>query len=53
MSLSPLDPAAEIAATGVIATEPPAAGSPAASPPANRRLLPSMLISSLTLFATY
>ncbi|PRB09380.1 MFS transporter [Microbacterium sp. MYb72] len=53
MSLSPLDPAAEIAATGVIATEPPSAGSPAASPPANRRLLPSMLISSLTLFATY
>lgn len=53
MSLPPLDPATEIAATGVIATEPPAAGEPAASPPANRRLLPSMLIAGLTLFATY
>lgn len=28
-------------------------GEPAASPPANRRLLPSLLIASLTLFATY
>ena len=53
MSLPPLDPAPEIAATGVIATEPPAAGEPAASPPANRRLLPSMLVAGLTLFATY
>ncbi|WAA65696.1 MFS transporter [Microbacterium oxydans] len=53
MSLPPLDPATEIAATGVIATEPPAAGEPAASPPANKRLLPSMLIAGLTLFASY
>jgi MFS family permease len=53
MSLPPLDPAPEIAATGVIATEPPAAGEPAASPPATARLLPSMLIAGLTLFATY
>lgn len=53
MSLPPLDPATEIAATGVIVTEPPAAGEPAASPPANKRLLPSMLIAGLTLFASY
>lgn len=53
MSLPPLDPAPEIAATGVIATEPPTAGEPAASPPATARLLPSMLIAGLTLFATY
>ncbi len=53
MSLPPLDPAAEIAATGVISTEAPPAGQPAASPPANKRLLPSMLIAGLTLFATY
>lgn len=53
MSLSPADPAAEFAATGTISTEPPSAGQPAASPPANRRLLPSMLVAGLTLFATY
>ena len=53
MSLPPLDPAQEIAATGTIATEPPGAGEVAASPPANRRLLPSMLIAGLTLFASY
>ncbi|MFK3677881.1 MFS transporter [Microbacterium sp. NPDC090218] len=53
MSLPPLDPATEIAATGVIATEPPSAGEPAASPPATKRLLPSMLIAGLTLFASY
>lgn len=28
-------------------------GGPAVSPPANKRLLPSLLLSSLTLFATY
>ncbi|WP_217180842.1 MFS transporter [Streptomyces sp. AC495_CC817] len=53
MSLPPLDPAAELAPTGTIATAPPSPGEPAASPPATRRLLPSLLISSLTLFATY
>lgn len=47
------DPAAEIAPTGVISATPPGAGEPAASPPAQRRLLPSMLVASLTLFATY
>lgn len=53
MSLPPLDPSAEIAPTGTISTEPPAAGEPAASPPANKRLLPSLLVASMTLFATY
>ncbi|MDQ4215521.1 MFS transporter [Microbacterium sp. ASV81] len=53
MTITPQDPAAGIAPTGVISTEPPAAGRPAASPPANRRLLPSLLAASLTLFATY
>ena len=53
MSVSPLDPAAELAPTGTIRSVPPEAGEPAASPPANRRLLPSLLIASLTLFATY
>ncbi|MFE6997070.1 MFS transporter [Microbacterium sp. NPDC057659] len=47
------DPAAEMAATGTISATPPGAGEPAASPPAQRRLLPSMLVASLTLFATY
>lgn len=41
------------APTGIIAAAPPAPGEPAASPPANRRLLPSMLVAGLTLFATY
>jgi hypothetical protein len=53
MSVSPLDPAAELVPTGTIRAVPPEAGEPAASPPANRRLLPSLLIASLTLFATY
>ncbi|MFT4234781.1 MAG: MFS transporter [Microbacterium sp.] len=47
------DPAISVAATGVITSEPPAAGEAAASPPATRRLLPSMLVAGLTLFATY
>jgi len=53
MTLTPPDPATEIAPTGVISAVPPAAGEPAASPPATRRLLPSLLAASLTLFATY
>lgn len=53
MTITPQDPAAEIAPTGLIRAEQPAAGEPAASPPANKRLLPSLLIGSLTLFATY
>ncbi|MEV4776077.1 MFS transporter [Microbacterium sp. LWH12-1.2] len=47
------DPAADLAPTGTISTDAPAPGEPAASPPATRRLLPSLLIASLTLFATY
>lgn len=51
--MSVLDPASEIAPTGTIRSVAPAPGDPAASPPANRRLLPSLLIAALTLFATY
>jgi MFS family permease len=51
--MSVLDPASEIAATGTIRSTAPSPGEPAASPPANRRLLPSLLVASLTLFATY
>ena len=54
MSTPPIgDPASAIAPTGVIAATPPADGEPASSPPATRRLLPSMLTAGLTLFATY
>lgn len=54
MTMQPApDPAIDIAATGLIRNEPPASGEPAASPPANKRLLPSMLVAGLTLFATY
>lgn len=35
------------------AATPPAPGEPAASPPAGKPLLPSLLITALTLFATY
>ncbi len=51
--MSVLDPASELAPTGTIRSAAPLPGEPAASPPATRRLLPSLLISSLTLFATY
>lgn len=51
--MPPTDPVTGIAPTGTITTAPPGTGEPAASPPANRRLLPSLLASSLTLFATY
>lgn len=47
------DPGAHAAPTDVISTNPPDAGEPAASPPAGKALLPSLLLSSLTLFATY
>ncbi|GAA5202854.1 MFS transporter [Microbacterium jejuense] len=47
------DPAIDIAPTGLIRSTPPVAGEPAASPPATKRLLPSMLFAGLTLFATY
>ena len=52
MTVHPTDPAAS-APTGNISTTPPGPGEPAASPPAQKRLLPSMLIAALTLFATY
>lgn len=53
MTIPAQDPSPQLAATGAITTAPPAPGDPAASPPANRRLLPSLLAASLTLFATY
>lgn len=53
MTITPPDPAAEIAPTGLIRATAPVAGEPAASPPATKRLLPSLLIASMTLFATY
>ncbi|MGB3375763.1 MAG: MFS transporter [Microbacterium sp.] len=53
MSVAPHDPTSEIAPTGVISSTPPRAGAPAASPPSTKALLPSMLVASLTLFATY
>ncbi|KJL36764.1 MFS transporter [Microbacterium azadirachtae] len=53
MTITPPDPAAGIAPTGLIRAEAPAAGDPAASPPATKRLLPGLLAASLTLFATY
>ena len=53
MTMTPPDPAAELAPTGFISSQQPAVGQPAASPPATKRLLPSLLAASLTLFATY
>ncbi len=47
------DPATELTPTGTITAHTPRPGESAASPPANRRLLPSLLVASLTLFATY
>jgi MFS family permease len=47
------DQASAVAPTGVITTAAPLPGEPAASPPATKRLLPSMLVAGLTLFATY
>lgn len=47
------DPATEIAPTGTVTAHAPRSGEPPASPPASRRLLPSLLVASLTLFATY
>lgn len=47
------DPSDALAPTGTIAAVAPAPGEPAASPPATRWLPPSLLIASLTLFATY
>ncbi|WP_426625288.1 MFS transporter [Leifsonia sp. McL0607] len=52
MTITPPDPTAEIAPAGFISSQQPL-GQPAASPPANKRLLPSLLAASLTLFATY
>ena len=56
MSLSPApagDPAAAIAPTGAISSSGPIAGEPPQSPPPTRSLLPSILVASLALFATY
>lgn len=53
MTLKPPDPAAALAQTGAISAAPPASSGYATSPPANRRLLPSLLVASLTLFGTY
>lgn len=53
MSLFPLDPATQDAPADAVPTGRPAPGQPAASPPANRALRPSLLLASLTLFATY
>ncbi|GAA3939263.1 MFS transporter [Microbacterium soli] len=53
MSVPPSDPAPALAPTGTISATPPHAGAPAASPPATKRLLPSLLVTSLVLFATY
>jgi len=53
MTVTPPDPAVDIAPTGLIRTDPPLPGDPAASPPANRRLLPSLLLSAMTLFGAY
>lgn len=53
MSIPTNDPTQPLAPTGLISTTPPGVGEPAASPPANKALLPSMLVSALTLFATY
>lgn len=53
MTMTPPEPTADTAPTGGMRTSAPADGEPAASPPANRRLLPSLLAASLTLFATY
>lgn len=57
MTISNHEPGAPTSAvaapTGIISTVQPEAGLPAASPPANKRLLPSLLVNSLMLFATY
>lgn len=53
MSQSISNSGVHAAPTGVISVTPPDPGEPAASPPAGKALLPSLLISSLTLFATY
>lgn len=53
MSIPTLGPAAEDTSPDTITSTPPAPGEPAASPPADRALRPSMLIAALTLFATY
>ncbi|MFC9558872.1 MFS transporter [Agromyces sp. NPDC056965] len=47
------DPAILVAPTGAISATGPVPGEPPQSPPATRRLLPSIAITSLVLFATY
>jgi MFS family permease len=56
LSLSPApagDPAAAIATTGAIRSSGTIAGEPTQRPPPTRSLLPSILVASLALFATY
>ncbi|WP_448808256.1 MFS transporter [Agromyces bauzanensis] len=56
MSLSPIpagDPAAGIAYTGALSATGPITGEAPQSPPPTRALLPSILVASLALFATY
>ncbi|MGF3057151.1 MFS transporter [Microbacterium sp. YY-01] len=53
MSVSPTPEPQVAVPTGTIATTQPGPGEPAASPPATKRLMPSLLIAALTLFATY
>ena len=56
MSIQPAasgDPAALVAPTGVISATAPVAGEPPQSPPPTRALLPGILVTALTLFATY
>lgn len=53
MALHPSDPAAELTASATTPADALPSTGVAASPPATRRLLPSMLVAGLTLFATY
>lgn len=47
------DPALTLAPTGAISATAPVAGEPPQSPPPTKALLPSVLVASLALFATY
>ncbi len=49
----PGDPALALAPTGAISATAPVAGEPPQSPPPTKALLPGILVTALTLFATY
>jgi MFS family permease len=53
LSTSPILPPELSGPTGTISQTAPSPGEPPASPPATKRLLPSMLVNALVLFATY